>query len=72
MNIQENIESSDKTWIKNNWRDYMSILNYVSNELKEKYERQSEEIGQAWKVAAKKMRELKQKELEEECENHRK
>ena len=49
----------------------MSILDYVSNELKEKYEKQSEEVGQAWKVTAKKMRELK-KELEEECENHRK
>ena len=46
----------------------MSILNYVSDELKEKYEKQSEEVGQAWKVTAKKMRELKQKELEEECE----
>ena len=50
----------------------MSILNYVSNELKEKYEKQSEEVGQAWKVVAKRMRELKQKELEEECINHRK
>ena len=50
----------------------MSILNYVSDELKEKYEKQSKEVGQAWKVVAKRMRELKQKELKEECENHRK
>lgn len=50
----------------------MSILDYVSDELKEKYEKQSEEVGQVWKAAAKRMRELKQKELEEECENHRK
>lgn len=50
----------------------MSILDYANNELKEKYEKQSEEVGQAWKAAAKRMRELKQKELEEECENHRK
>lgn len=48
----------------------MSILDYVSDELKEKYKKQSEEVGQAWKVTAKRMRELKQKELEEECENH--
>lgn len=32
----------------------MLILDYVSNELKEKYEKQSEEVGQEWKVAAKK------------------
>lgn len=50
----------------------MSMLNYVSDELKEKYEKQSEEVGQAWKVTAKRMRELKQKELKEKCENHRK
>lgn len=50
----------------------MSILDYANNELKEKYEKQSEEVGQAWKAAAKRMRELKQKEFEEECENHRK
>ena len=49
----------------------MSILDYANNELKEKYEKQSEELGH-WKVVAKRMRELKQKELEEECENHRK
>ena len=49
----------------------MSILDYVSDELKKKYEKQSEEVGQAWKVTAKRMRELK-KELKEECENHRK
>lgn len=42
----------------------MSMLNYVSDELKEKYEKQSEEVGQAWKVVAKRMRELKQKEIE--------
>lgn len=42
----------------------MSILDYASNELKEKYERQSEKVGQAWKVVAKRMRELKQKEIE--------
>ena len=59
-------------WRISNWRDYMSILDYVSDELKEKYEKQSEEVGQAWKVTAKRMRELKQKELKEECENHRK
>ena len=70
MNIRENIESLDKIWRISNWRDYMSILNYVSDELKEKYEKQSEKVGQAWKVVAKRMRELKQKELEEECENH--
>ena len=46
----------------------MSILDYVNDELKEKYEKQSEEVWQAWKVTAKRMRELKQKELEEECE----
>lgn len=50
----------------------MSILNYANNELKEKYEKQSEEVGQAWKVVAKRMRELKQKEFEEKCGNHRK
>ena len=50
----------------------MSILDYVSDELKEKYEKQSKEVGQAWKVAAKKMRELKQKEFGKECINHRK
>ena len=50
----------------------MSMLNYVSDELKEKYEKQNEEVGQAWKVTAKRMRELKQKELKEKCENHRK
>lgn len=59
-------------WRISNWMDYMSMLNYVSDELKEKYEKQSEEVGQAWKVVAKRMRELKLKELEEECENHRK
>ena len=37
------------------------ILNYVSDELKEKYEKQSKEVGQAWEVTAKRMRELKQK-----------
>ena len=50
----------------------MSILDYANNELKEKYKKQSEKVGQAWKVTAKRMRELKQKELKEECENHRK
>lgn len=50
----------------------MSILDYVSDELKEKYEKQSEEVGQAWKVTAKRMREFKQKEFEKECINHRK
>ena len=50
----------------------MSIFNYVSDGLKEKYEKQSKEVGQAWKVTAKRMRELKQKDLKEECENHRK
>lgn len=50
----------------------MSILDYVSDELKEKYEKQSEKVGHAWKVAAKRMRKLKQKELEEECKNYRK
>ena len=50
----------------------MLILDCANNELKEKYEKQSEEVGQAWKVVAKRMRELKQKELEEECINHRK
>lgn len=48
----------------------MSILDYANNELKEKYKKQSEEVGQAWKVIAKRMRELKQKELEKECENY--
>lgn len=50
----------------------MSMLNYVSDELKEKYKKQSEKVGQAWKVTAKRMRELKQKELKEKYENHRK
>ena len=50
----------------------MSILDYVSDELKEKYEKQAEEIGRQWKILAKRMRELKQKELEKECINHRK
>lgn len=50
----------------------MSILDYVSDELKEEYEKQAEEVGKQWKILAKKMRELKQKELEEECINHRK
>lgn len=50
----------------------MSILDYANNKLKEKYEKQSEEVGQAWKVTAKKMREFKQKELKEKYENHRK
>lgn len=63
MSIRENIESSGKIWRISNWRDYMSILDYVNDELKEKYEKQSEEVGQAWKVTAKRMRELKQKEL---------
>lgn len=72
MNIRENIKNSGKIWRISNWRCYMSILDYANNELKEKYEKQSEEVGQAWKAAAKRMRELKQKELEEECENHRK
>ena len=42
----------------------MSILDYVNDELKEKYEKQSEEVGRACKVVAKRMRELKRKELE--------
>lgn len=50
----------------------MSILDYVSDELKEEYEKQSEKVGQALKVVAKRMRELKQKELEEERKNNRK
>lgn len=50
----------------------MSILDCVSDELKEKYEKQTEKAGQQWKILAKRMRELKQKELEEECKNHRK
>ena len=41
----------------------MSILNYVSDELKEKYEKQSEEVGQAWKVTAKKWENLNKKNL---------
>ena len=39
----------------------MSILNYVSDELKEKYEKQSEEVGQAWKVTAKEWENLNKK-----------
>lgn len=50
----------------------MSILDYVSDELREKYKKQAEEIGRQWKILAKRMRELKQKELEKECINHRK
>ena len=50
----------------------MSVLDYVSDELREKYEKQAEEIGRQWKILAKRMRELKQKELKEKYENHRK
>lgn len=50
----------------------MSVLDYVSDELREKYEKQAEEIGRQWKILAKRMRELKQKKLKEKYENHRK
>ena len=50
----------------------MSILDYVSDELREKYEKQAEEIGRQWKILTKRMRELKQKEFGKECINHRK
>ena len=39
--------------------------------MEEKYEKQSEEVGQAWKVVAKRMREFKQKEFEENVKNIR-
>ena len=50
----------------------MSVLNYTSKEFRDSYEKQAEKVGQQWKILAKRLRELKQKELEEECRNHRK